>query len=80
MNDQHQIKRLDDNQNLHIKRTSRLYKNNHNWFFKNREGIDFGPFESELEAQAHAKSYVEFLTLAKPQVRSHFLQAIAISA
>lgn len=80
MNNKHTSKRKDDNQHLHIERSNRLYKKNHYWFFKNREGIDFGPFESELEAQSHAKSYVEFLALAKPEIRSQFLQAIAISA
>jgi hypothetical protein len=42
-------------------RTSRMFQDKGNWFFKTREGDTVGPFEEELEASTQLEVYIRLV-------------------
>jgi hypothetical protein len=42
-------------------RTSRMFRENDNWFFKTREGDTVGPFTEELEASTQLEVYIRLV-------------------
>jgi Domain of unknown function (DUF6316) len=52
------MKQLDTEKNPAAYRTSRMYRENDNWFFKTREGDTAGPFRDELEASTQLEVYI----------------------
>lgn len=46
-------------------RSDRFFQMNGVWFFSTREGIDVGPFDSEVEAKKHERKLVMALTQAR---------------
>ena len=56
------MRQLDTN-NAHASyRTSRMFRDNGNWFFKTREGDTIGPFEEELEASTQLEVYIRLVS------------------
>lgn len=49
---------LDTDKSLACYRTSRMFRDNGNWFFKTREGDTVGPFQEELEASTQLEVYI----------------------
>ncbi len=40
-------------------RSNRFYKVKDYWYFATREGVDFGPFKSQAEADEALKNYMQ---------------------
>lgn len=45
-------------------RSNRFYIVKDFWYFSTREGVDFGPFENQNEAQEALQSYIEKMNTA----------------
>ena len=52
------MKQLNTDKSLACYRTSRMFRENGNWFFKTREGDTVGPFQEELEASTQLEVYI----------------------
>ncbi len=52
------MKQLNTDKSLACYRTSRMFQENGNWFFKTREGDTVGPFQEELEASTQLEVYI----------------------
>lgn len=55
------MKQLDTEKSLACYRTSRMFRENGNWFFKTREGDTVGPFQEELEASTQLEVYIRLV-------------------
>jgi Domain of unknown function (DUF6316) len=55
------MKPLDSDISLACYRTSRMFRENGNWFFKTREGDTVGPFQEELEASTQLEVYIRLV-------------------
>ena len=51
-------------------RSDRLFTKSSYWYFRTREGMDIGPFDSISEAADGVTGFVEFLQAAEPEVVS----------
>ncbi len=51
-------------------RTDRIFEQSHYWYFRTREGMDIGPFDSRGEAAIGVKGFVSFLEESQPEVVS----------
>ena len=51
-------KRSNENKGGTWLRNNRFYRMLDNWYFTTREGIDFGPFDSQNEAENQLRSYI----------------------
>ena len=49
-------------------RSKRVFQNGNYWYYMTREGIDIGPFDSESEAEAGVRYFVDFILHAEPAV------------
>lgn len=56
--------RTGENTSRQFLRSGRFFQTQGNWFFKTREGIDYGPFTSKTECRY---AYNEFLDLVSTQ-------------
>lgn len=55
------MKQLNTDKSLACYRTSRMFRENGNWFFKTREGDTVGPFQEELEASTQLEVYIRLV-------------------
>ncbi len=51
--------RDDDSTSDQHSRTGRFFVTNGHWFFKTREGIDYGPFDSRTECKYAYSEFIE---------------------
>ena len=56
------MRQLDTNNSQASYRTSRMFRDNGNWFFKTREGDTVGPFQEELEASTQLEVYIRLVS------------------
>ena len=42
-------------------RNSRMFRENHRWYFRTREGQSIGPFDEEKEAYAQLEVYIRLV-------------------
>jgi len=42
-------------------RSGRMFRENHRWYFRTREGQSIGPFEDELEASTQLEIYIRLV-------------------
>lgn len=50
--------RLTDNGKPTFTRSSRIFQRQNRWFFKTREGFDFGPFQSKKELELELEKVI----------------------
>ena len=60
-------------------RTDRLFEQDNYWYFRTREGMDIGPFDTRGEAAIGAKSFIGFLEGSKPEVVSRVTDYIKVA-
>lgn len=60
-------------------RTDRLVEQDNYWYFRTREGMDIGPFDTRGEAAVGAKSFIGFLEGSKPEVVSRVTDYIKVA-
>ena len=58
----------DGEQGLVPIRSDRLFTQHDYWYFRTREGMDIGPFDSISEALEGVRGFVDFLHTAEPAV------------
>lgn len=49
-------------------RSERLFIQHNYWYFRTREGMDIGPYDSQTEANSGINSFIEFLNTAEKKV------------
>lgn len=62
------------------KRSDRLFDQNGYWYFRTREGMDIGPFDTRGDAAVGAKNFIDFLEDAKPEQVSRVTNYIKVVA
>lgn len=62
------------------KRSDRIFEQSNYWYFRTREGMDIGPFDTRGDASIGAKSFIGFLEDSKPDVVSRVTNYIRIVA
>lgn len=55
------MKQLDTDTTTAFYRTSRMFREGGNWFFKTREGETVGPFQEELDASTQLEVYIRLV-------------------
>lgn len=60
-------------------RTHRLFEQNNYWYFRTREGMDIGPFDSRGCAAVGAKGFVAFIEESTPDVVDRVTDYIRIA-
>jgi chromatin remodeling complex protein RSC6 len=60
-------------------RTDRLFEQENYWYFRTREGMDIGPFDTRGEASVGAKSFVGFLEGSQPEIVSRVTDYIKVA-
>lgn len=45
----------------HNVRSSRMFREDHQWYFRTREGQSIGPFDDELEASTQLEVYIRLV-------------------
>lgn len=58
-------------------RSDRFFAAQGAWYFATREGSSIGPFNDKHEAQKGLDDFIEFMTLAKPDVLSNLHNSLA---
>lgn len=58
-------------------RHNRFFCHRQYWYFKTREGANFGPYESHRQAQRGLKDFIDFISLAEPNTLGQFYKAIS---
>ena len=53
--------RKNETDDMPVKRTTRTFTEDGNWFFKTREGQLAGPFRDELEASTRLEVYIRLV-------------------
>jgi hypothetical protein len=49
-------------------RSERIFIQHNYWYFRTREGMDIGPYDSQLDATDGINSFIEFLSTAEKKV------------
>lgn len=49
-------------------RSERLFMQHNYWYFRTREGMEIGPFDSAKEANEGINGFMDFVSTAKPEV------------
>lgn len=49
-------------------RSDRLFTRDNYWYFRTREGLNIGPFDSAAEASEGIKGFIDFLKTTEPAV------------
>ena len=49
-------------------RSERLFTQHSYWYFRTREGMDIGPYDSQTDASNGINSFIEFLNTAEKKV------------
>jgi hypothetical protein len=60
-------------------RTDRLFTQDNYWYFRTREGMDIGPFDTRGEAAVGAKSFINFLEGSQPEIVSRVTNYIKVA-
>lgn len=72
--------RKNDSKDLKADRTDRFTKEGEHWFFKTREGLDVGPFDSRSEAQYALLYFVERLEWPDAEQLKGFIEGCEYNA
>jgi len=51
-----------------VNRSGRLFTQHNYWYFRTREGMDIGPYDSQIDANDGINSFLEFLNTAEEKV------------
>ena len=57
-------------------RSDRLFTQHNYWYFRTREGMDIGPFDSINEAVEGVSGFMEFLNTAEPGIVSRISEYV----
>ncbi|MFT7559514.1 MAG: hypothetical protein ACI93R_001425 [Flavobacteriales bacterium] len=49
-------------------RSKRFFQSQDYWYYKTREGVDIGPFDTISEAETGASDFIDFMMHAEPSV------------
>ncbi len=49
-------------------RSERIFIQHNYWYFRTREGMDIGPYDSQTDAISGISSFIEFLSTAEKKV------------
>ncbi len=49
-------------------RSERIFIQHNYWYFRTREGMDIGPYDSQTDAISGISSFIEFLSTAEREV------------
>lgn len=49
-------------------RSERLFMQHNYWYFRTREGMEIGPFDSAKEANEGINGFMDFVSTAEPEV------------
>ncbi len=60
-------------------RTNRVFEQDHYWYFRTREGMDIGPFDSRGCAIVGVKGFIQFLEGSKPEVVTRVTDYIRVA-
>lgn len=60
-------------------RSDRLFEQENYWYFRTREGMDIGPFDTRGEASLGAKSFIAFLEGSQPEIVSRVTNYIKVA-
>lgn len=58
-------------------RHNRFFCNRQYWYFKTREGANFGPYETHRQAQRGLQDFIDFISLAEPETLGQFYKSIS---
>lgn len=58
-------------------RHNRFFCQHQYWYFKTREGADFGPYETHKQAQRGLQDFIDFISLADPDTLGLFYRSIS---
>jgi hypothetical protein len=57
------------NENIEIPtRSDRIFEQDNYWYFRTREGMDIGPFDTRGDASIGAKGFISFIEESQPDV------------
>ena len=62
------MNRIGENGSAPSRSTSRVYEKEGYFYYKTREGVDIGPFDSPNEAEVGVSEFIDFITHAEPNV------------
>ncbi len=51
-----------------VNRSDRLFTQHNYWYFRTREGMDIGPYDSKSDANDGINSFLDFLNTAEEKV------------
>ena len=49
-------------------RHNRLFEDNGYWYYKTREGVNIGPFDTSGEAELGVSEFIDFILHAEPSI------------
>ena len=61
-------------------RSDRLFTQHDYWYFRTREGMDIGPFDSVSEALEGIHGFIDFLQTTEPAVVTRISQYVSRAA
>ena len=61
-------------------RSDRLFTQHNYWYFRTREGMDIGPFDTISEALEGIQSFIDFIDTTEPAVVSRITQYVCKAA
>lgn len=63
-----------------LQQSDRCFTDEGYWYYKTREHVDIGPFDSEVEAQRGVADFIDFICAAEPKVIETFEQCARSAA
>ncbi len=61
------MNRIGENGN-EVRQSSRFFEKDEYWYYRTREGVNIGPFDSLSEAELGASDFIDFIIHAEPSV------------
>ena len=61
-------------------RSDRLFTQHGYWYFRTREGMDIGPFDTMAEAIGGVNGFMDFIKTTEPDVVSRISQYVTYAA
>ena len=61
-------------------RSDRLFTRDDYWYFKTREGLDIGPFDSASEAIEGINGFMDFISTSEPEVVTRITEYVTKAA
>ncbi len=61
-------------------RSDRLFTRDDYWYFKTREGLDIGPFDSSSEAVDGVNGFMDFISTSEPEVVTRIAEYVTRAA